>query len=278
MKLGVSYIAFDGIELLEHSIKQIRKHVDYVQVIYQGTSWFGHPIKNEDLITLNSLKIKGLVDELTKFQDFIPLKDSRANSISKAKVYEKTKRELGLKSALRRGCTHYLCMDVDEFYQEEQFAAAKSEIEKNDYGLTAVRFINYVNIPTLHRGYDPARVPFICKINEKSFMTSRFFVKCDPTRGIASQVKTTHDFDPESITMHHMESIRKDLKTKYEATTRAIFKRYATAALIDNIKKTSHARPELDFNKIIFPSLGKIKLKVCENQFEIPYEEWTRLK
>jgi hypothetical protein len=109
-------------------------------------------------------------------------------------------------------------------------------------------------------------------------MTSRFFVKCDPTRGIASQVKTTHDFDPESITMHHMESIRKDLKTKYEATTRAIFKRYDTVALIDNIKKTSHARPELDFNKIIFPSLGKIKLKVCENQFEIPYEEWTRRK
>lgn len=135
MKLGVSYIVFDGIELLEHSIKQIRKHVDYVQVIYQSTSWFGHSIKNEDLVTLNSLKIKGLVDELTKFQDFVPLKDSLTNSISKAKVYEKTKRELGLKSALRRGCTHYLCMDVDEFYQEEQFAAAKAEIERTTMDL-----------------------------------------------------------------------------------------------------------------------------------------------
>lgn len=276
MKLGVSYIVFDGVELLEHSIKQIRKQVDYVQVIYQSTSWFGHQIKNEDLITLNSLKLKGLVDELTKFSDFTPLRDTLANSIAKSKVYEKSKRELGLKSALKKGCTHYLCMDVDEFYIEEEFARAKAEIEENDYGLTAVRFINYVNVPTLHRGYDPARVPFICKISNSSMMTSRFFVKCDPTRGIASPVKTTHDFDPSSITMHHMESVRKDLKTKYEATTRSLFKRSDMKTLLENIKKVSHDRPELDFNKIIFPALGKIRLKSCENVFEIPYEEWKK--
>lgn len=276
MKLGVSYIVFDGIELLEHSIKQIRKHVDYVQVIYQSTSWFGHPIKNEDLITLNSLKLNGLIDELTKFSDFVPLKDTLSNSIAKSKVYEKTKRELGLKSALRKGCTHYLCMDVDEFYVGEEFANAKEEIEKNDYGLTAVRFINYVKMPTLHRGYDPSRVPFICKIGETSAMTSRFFVKCDPTRGIASQVHKTHEFDPIDITMHHMETVRKDLKTKYEATTRAIFKRTNLNDLLDSIKKVNHSRPELDFKKVIFPALGKIRLKSCDNLFEIPYEEWTK--
>jgi len=276
MKLGVSYIVFDGIELLEHSIKQIRKHVDHVQVIYQTSSWFGHPLKPEDLIALNSLKMRGVIDELTRFVDFVPLKDALANSIAKAKSYEKKKRELGLKSALKKGCTHYLCMDVDEFYQEDQFVAAKSEIEKNDYGLTAVRFINYVNLPTLHRGYDPSRVPFICKIGESSFMTSRFFVKCDPTRGIASPVKTTHEFDAEKITMHHMESIRKDLKTKYAATTRAIFKRSNVDTLIENIKRATHSRPELDFKKIIFPALGKIRLVTCENLFKIPHEEWKK--
>lgn len=274
MKLGVSYIVFDGVELLEHSIKQIRKHVDYVQVIYQSSSWFGHQIKNEDLLTLNSLKLSGLVDDLTKFSDFVPLKDSLANSIAKAKAYEKEKRELGLRSALRKGCTHYLCMDVDEFYLEDQFAFAKEEIEKNDYGLTAVKFINYVNVPTLHRGYDSSRVPFICKIGSSSSMTSRFFVKCDPTRGISSRVNSTHEFDPEMITMHHMETVRRDLKTKYEATTRAIFKRSNTKDLIDNIKKASQDKPELDFKKIIFPSLGKMRLKSCENLFKIPFETW----
>ena len=105
-------------------------------------------------------------------------------------------------------------------------------------------------------------------------MTSRFFVKCDPTRGIASPVKTTHDFNPSSITMHHMESVRKDLKTKYEATTRSLFKRSNMKTLLENIKKVSHTRPELDFNKIIFPALGKIRLKSCDNIFEIPYENW----
>jgi hypothetical protein len=276
MKLGVSYIVFDGVELLEHSIKQIRKHVDYIQVVYQTESWFGHPIKNEDLIILNSLKVSGLVDELSKFSNFTPLRDSLANSIAKAKTYEREKRYFGLKSAIKKGCTHYLCMDVDEFYIEEQFANAKSEVEKNDYGLTAARFINYVKLPTLHRGYDPSRVPFICKVDESSAMTSRFFVKCDPTRGIASNVKTTHEFDHEFITMHHMETVRKDLKIKYEATTRAIFKRASANTLIDSINRVSHKKPELDFNKIIFPSLGKIRLKSCENIFEIPYDEWKK--
>ena len=102
MKLGVSYIVFDGIELLEHSIKQIRKHVDYVQVVYQTESWFGHKIKNEDLIILNSLKVRGLVDELSKFSNFTPLKDSIANSIARAKSYEMEKRYFGLKSALKK--------------------------------------------------------------------------------------------------------------------------------------------------------------------------------
>ena len=276
MKLGVSYIVFDGIELLEHSIKQIRKHVDYVQVVYQTDSWFGHKIKNEDLIILNSLKVRGLVDELSKFSNFTPLKDSIANSIARAKSYEMEKRYFGLKSALKKGCTHYLCMDVDEFYVEEQFAIAKSEIEKKDYSLTAVRFINYVKLPTLHRGYDPSRVPFICKINESSKMTNRFFVKCDPTRGISSNPKTTHEFDNNIITMHHMETVRKDLKTKYEATTRAIFKRSSAGTLINNINNVSHANPELNFNKIIFPALANIKLRPCENIFKIPYDEWKK--
>lgn len=276
MRLGVSYIVFDGVELLEHSIQQIRKHVDYIQVIYQTESWFGHPIKNEDLITLNSLKVRGLVDELSKFSDFTPLQDKRSNSIGKAKVYEKEKRMFGLRSALKKGCTHYLCMDVDEFYLEEQFVWAKNQIIENDYGLTAARFINYVNIPTLNRGYDSARVPFICKIMDRSSMTSRFFVRCDPTRGISSPVKSTHEFDPKLLTMHHMESVRKDLSLKYEATTRSLFNRNGVNVLVDNIKKASHIKPELDFKKIIFPSLGKLHLKVCENIFKIPYEEWKK--
>ena len=38
MKLGCSWNVFDGEELLEGSIKQIRQHVDYVSVSQQNVS------------------------------------------------------------------------------------------------------------------------------------------------------------------------------------------------------------------------------------------------
>ena len=40
MKIGVSYNLFDGEELLESSIKSIRKNVDYISVVYQTISNF----------------------------------------------------------------------------------------------------------------------------------------------------------------------------------------------------------------------------------------------
>ena len=43
MNLGVSYNVFDGEELLEGSIFQIRNEVDYISVVYQSISNFGHP-------------------------------------------------------------------------------------------------------------------------------------------------------------------------------------------------------------------------------------------
>ena len=56
MKLGVSYNIFDGEELLEGSIKQIKDQVDYISVVYQTISNFGNSC-NEDLVNfLNKLK------------------------------------------------------------------------------------------------------------------------------------------------------------------------------------------------------------------------------
>ena len=41
-KWGVSYSIFDGIELLEHSIKSIRNSCDYINVVYSNISWYGN--------------------------------------------------------------------------------------------------------------------------------------------------------------------------------------------------------------------------------------------
>ena len=51
MRLGASYSVFDSEELLEYSIKSIRKNVDYISVVYQTVS--NHVIPcNEGLVPL----------------------------------------------------------------------------------------------------------------------------------------------------------------------------------------------------------------------------------
>ena len=64
MKLGVSYNIFDGEELLEGSIRQIRDNVDYISVVYQTISNFGNPCSPGLELMLKNLKSIGLVDEL----------------------------------------------------------------------------------------------------------------------------------------------------------------------------------------------------------------------
>lgn len=275
MKLGVSYIVFDGIELLEYSIKPIKKYVDFLNVIYQRISWFGKKAKDEDLEELNRLKQIGLIDKLYEFKNFVPLNNYTQSSIVRSKGYERSKRQYGLDMCRRMECSYYLSLDVDEFYVEEQFKSAKLFIEDNKIDQSAVKYINYVNIPIIHRGMDPSYVPFICKIDRNSIIGRRFFVKCDPTRGVSGRGKT-HIFSNNSIVMHHMETVRKDIYTKYESTTRAIFNRNETGRLVEHIRSVNEDTERFDFQKIIFPKTPSQKLIKVDNIFKIPYESWKK--
>lgn len=66
-KLGVAYNLFTGIELLEHSIKCIKKEVDYICVVYSLTSHRGEEPKSDFLDNLIELKTKGLVNEIIEY-------------------------------------------------------------------------------------------------------------------------------------------------------------------------------------------------------------------
>jgi hypothetical protein len=276
MKLGVSYILFDGVELLGRSISQIRRHVDFVQVIYQSRSWFGAKAPSDTMKILNQLKATGKIDLLTEFSNFTPLKDKSSRSIVAAKSYERKKRQVGLNTCRKKGMTHFLCMDVDEFYVQSEFLAAKNLIIDENLNATAARFINYVNLPTLHRGYDSNYVPFICRITGNAEMGKRFFQRVDPTRGVmntGSKAKM-YAFKPAELTMHHMETVRRDLILKYNATTRSIFNRDRTKELVNNIKSVNEQSGSFNFNKIIFPRSGDMKLTQVPNRFKINYEKW----
>lgn len=274
MKLGISYTVFDGVELLESAIKQIRHHVDFIHVAYQQRSWFGHPMNPGDMEQLKRLVKLKLIDSLEEFRDFTVIKPE-GRGVIQSKQFETLKRQMGLNTCLRNQCTHFISSDIDEFYKTDEFKAAKDLIIKEDISLSSCRFINYVKDPTYHRGYDGATVPFICKITQASKMDRRFFTRCDPTRGITKTVPGKDlQMDPKLITMHHMETVRKNLHKKYQATTRAIFKRDKTNQLVNNIRLVNENNTQVSFDKIIFPSLGNMKLIRVDNIFNIPYQNW----
>ncbi len=67
-KLGVSYNLFDGEDLLEGSIKSIRNHVDYINVVYQNVSNFGNKSETNLEELLKDLKTKGLIDDFVEYK------------------------------------------------------------------------------------------------------------------------------------------------------------------------------------------------------------------
>ena len=88
-KLGVSYNLFTGIELLEHSIKCIRKEVDYICVVYSLTSHRLEETKNSFIDELIEIKQKGLINEII---EYVPKKkQTRKRKRNTAKEFRITK-------------------------------------------------------------------------------------------------------------------------------------------------------------------------------------------
>lgn len=273
-KLGATYIVFDGIELLESSIKQIRASVDFLCVVYQTTSWFGARIAEEDMSTLKRLEREGLIDSLVQFKEFKPVSSYSKDKIHASKKYETAKRDLSLHVCINSGCTHYICLDVDEYYDPRQFHSAKQYIYDNNIHYSACKYINYAT-PVLHRGLSSMYVPFISRITPSSKNGKRFFVQVDPTRGIhTAHAKNVISFNTGDLVMHHMEMVRKNIYRKYESTTRLNLDRDNLTPLADIINSIGKDDKSIDFNRIIYYGSEKFKLIKTKNRFDIPYKQW----
>lgn len=211
-KLGVSYNVFDGLELLEASVKSIRNNVDYINVVYQNVSNFGE--KDEDSFPLlQSLKNKGLIDNIIYYETNFALTPQQN---------ETAKRNIGLKDCIKNSCTYFLNMDTDEFYTNEQFKKAKEFIYYNNISASACAMYYYIKSPN-YKFMEPRRtmyVPFICKINKYSKIVTgaKTFCLVDPTRMIVQKGRNWL-FAPQALTMHHMAYVRKDLDKKFRNST-----------------------------------------------------------
>lgn len=203
MKLGVSYNLFDGEELLEFSITNIRPCVQYISVVYQDISNLGNHSNSQIIMFLESLKLKGLIDDIIKYEPNLSLK-GHGNEV--------IKRNIGLESCQRNGCTHFMSMDCDEFYGAKELEHIKSLLSGYDSSACQMQTYYKTSEWAIHPP-ETYYVPLIYKIDERRFnLNVRWPITADPTRRL--DPKNMKVFTRNEIEMHHMSYVRKNIRAK----------------------------------------------------------------
>jgi len=249
MRLAAIYNVWDGEELLKGSIKQIYDHVDIVVIVWQRQSNFGedNPNVKEVVNYLNETLANVCLIEYV----YEPQKGGTEN--------EKAKRWQGIEAARKLSCSHFIFMDCDEYYNSEQFAAAKQYVLDNDLDTSACKLYTYYKKPiyqlTPMEGY---YVPFICKTSCHGI--GGFPVYADPTRG----VYPTGKFKEIPLTlcaMHHYSYIRKDIGRKLRNSSAKVNWAHKIPDYIRMFEYWQPGEPMVNFDKF--------SVVEVENQFNI---------
>lgn len=201
IRLGAIINVWDGVELLRGSMTCMKGHVDHYIIVYQPRSNFG-----EEYNPLADIQaaIEGF--ENVHLIQYVPVMYKREHTGMRN---EKAKRNLGIETARRLNCSHFLHIDVDEYY--EDFGAAKQAyIDSNHHG-SVCKMWTYFKKPTW-RLENPENyyVPFIHRLTQNTFVGPQYPFYVDRTR----RVNQNDVVLLEGVMMHHFSWVRKDIARK----------------------------------------------------------------
>jgi len=253
MRIAAIYNIWCGDELLSGSVDCIKEHVDLIIFVYQDVSNFGEkysPLPTISKITLNC------PTECLVIQYHPAAFDGAVN--------ETAKRNLGIKKAREAGCTHFVHLDCDEYW--EDFKAAKEEFISSGCISSVAQMWTYFKRPNLRlanpEGY---YVPFITELDSNTVVGRNAFpYYCDPTR------KPFNPSEPNKYTMdnvhlmsqkmHHFSYIRND-----------IFRKIRNSSARNNLQKstivTDYHSPDIGHG--FYVKFFEQKLCVTKNIFGI---------
>lgn len=206
MKLGIVYNIFDGLELLQYSVKNIYNSSDHIIFIYSDISNNGE-YSNKNVIN-HITEIKNILDVdkkiiLQKYNPDINL-PSHKNEINK--------RNLGLNIIKNLGCEYLLFVDCDEIYEPSPFNNVFKKIKERNIYNTIVSTVNYYKHPTI-QFEDTTKINFITKISkETNIVYNNYpeFANIDPTRKYFTKGKHIYELKPETLICHHFSYVRKN--------------------------------------------------------------------
>jgi glycosyl transferase family 25 len=206
---GASYNIFsDSIELLEHSIKSIRKSVDYISVVYSDISNFGQRSTINILPILEDLQNRKLID---KFILYTPVKgrEPAYNEIAK--------RNIGLLLSEQEDMNYHISLDSDELYEKDQFESMKQICIDEDLDIVYYQMTTYYKEPIyiLDPPEDYYVSGLIKVIKNKLYQYGiQQPVELDPTRRY--QYTKYKILGRDIIEMRHLSYIRENIRTKFE--------------------------------------------------------------
>lgn len=230
----------DGLDLLHYSVDNILPVVDGVIIIWSE---------------------KGNSGEYREFM-FDPMSD-------KVKMYqcegsETAKRNFGLEKAKQLGFTHFLIMDSDEFYKQDDVLQEKERIDREDLNGMVCRLKVLFKKPTLMVD-DHTLVPFISKLfSDTQVGNFKFYpfaydeqgnAHIDPTR----RINCNYRIGMSDIFMYHASWIRKDYDLKIR-----------NSAAANNLKKSSIYRDLENAVPGAYNEFYRANLQECDNIFKLP--------
>lgn len=202
MQIAGLITVFNGLELLPACIDNLRGQVDKIVICWQKRSNLG--------------EYSDEVEEIVNSFDDVELVFFEPNIKIGTKENEMNKHNLMIDKARDLGCSHFVLLATDHFYNNEEFEYAKEIVKKHDFDVTFTYMYTYYKYPTWR--LDPIEnyhMPFICKIypNTKVRKITNYPVYVDPSIQVTPHSKWWL-FDS-TVMLHHYSKVRNDIENKY---------------------------------------------------------------
>lgn len=152
----------------------------------------------------------------------VDLGGARPSSVADQYIHEVRKREQGRVACLQAGCSHFMSMDTDEFYEAKQLRHILQTMLKGgpdgqyQAALCKMRYYcksaRYELLP-LDEGNFVSAI-FVCNRLMPFRLACPYPVLVDPTRRI-DRLTRVKIFDRSECEMHHMSLVRRDIGRKF---------------------------------------------------------------
>ena len=268
MKVGAVYNFFNCEELLEASIRSIREAVDFVGISYQTISHYG----NKNLIAhkvAKDLLEKGLVDRINAYSPFIFHQDIRMSGVFNSLK----KRNVDMKIARQEGCTHFLGLDCDEFYDHDKLTKAIQIVKEGDYDSAFCQMETYYKYPEcqLYPKWEGYYVPLLYKIRDN--IHHKFIENWDENMFVDNTRRQPmgkkYVFSRDEIVMEHFSYLRNDIGGKYQNTNYATeLKKEWISQLVKDYNKFD-IKKDKEVSVLMSDGIKKSKFKIVDNKYNI---------